>query len=119
MRWLLFPLLTLGLFLNWTRCDAAPQVVFQQGTILALPDQKMPPIKEALDILEQENCGVQRSRRKIAVNGSCGFLRGLYRYAFLDKVKNNERTVFVEFTVFRSGGGHAFISAAPLELATN
>lgn len=119
MRWLPRLFLPVTFLIFSATANAAPQIVFQQGNVVALPDQHLPPVKEQLEIIEQEKCVAQKSGRKIVVNGNCSFLRGLYRYAFFDKENKSERTLFLEFTVFRSGGGHAFISAAPLELVSN
>jgi len=95
---------------------AAPQVVFSNGVITALPDPSRPPVREMLDVLEQDGCAAQKGARRIAIGGSCNFLRGLYRYAFVDKETKATRTVFVEFTAIRTAQGHGFISAAPVEL---
>lgn len=106
----------------WVSCFslsayAAPRVVYSAGRISVVADPKMPALKEKLEILEHDQCTTTAQARTVDVRGNCSFLRGLYRYAFSDKGK--ERTLFYEFSVSRSGAGHAFIAAAPLELLSN
>ncbi len=109
--------ITLSWFLS-SLAQAAPQVVFSNGVISAVPDVNRPPVREMLEVLEQEGCAAQKGARRITLASGCNFLRGLYRYAFSDKETKALRTVFIEFTVIRSPQGYGFISAAPLELVT-
>lgn len=108
--------LALAFALFPTLAAAAPQVIFSNGVIRAVPDTSRPPVREMLGILEQEGCAAQKGARSITLSSGCNFLRGLYRYAFVDKETKATRTVFIEFTAIRSAQGHGFISAAPLEL---
>ena len=93
---------------------AAPANVRLDGRkVTATPDSQHKPLAQAVYIAETEECTARvTSAREIEVPETCGYLRGLYRYIYLDG-EEGRKQAFVGFAVHHGAKGAKTILVNP------
>jgi hypothetical protein len=82
----------------------AASVLLQGGALTGVPAKQHRPQTQAMEVLDAEDCDAKvHDRASLDVPLHCGFVRGSYRYSFVENETGPPREVSVEFSVTRNG----------------